>query len=255
MHENQSDDEDSIDEDSPLLDTDTWRKMSVVQKMNRLKSVNVTGQLCKLTVEQDDILSDAVAFYKNPSFDPARPLRVSFRGQPAIDTGGVLRVFFSAVKEKFCAAELFSIFEGPHSRLLFRYDQSCLAAGIPEILGKLVAQSLVHGCGGFPYLAPSHYYYIATTDIQRASAYASIYDVYDTEKRDMLDKVQYSMLSIILINYCGNMLEVDRIVWKLTDCVVMYITNAYMPITGGIWIMELLALSLRYLLALSCISI
>ena len=100
MHENQSDDEDSIDEDSPLLDTDTWRKMSVVQKMNRLKSVNVTGQLCKLTVEQDDILSDAVAFYKNPSFDPARPLRVSFRGQPAIDTGGVLRVFFFRCERK-----------------------------------------------------------------------------------------------------------------------------------------------------------
>jgi hypothetical protein len=138
--------------------------------MNRLKSVNVTGQLCKLTVDQ--------------TVDPARPVRLSFRGQTVIDTGGVLRVFFSAVKEKFCAAELFSIFEGPQSRLLFRYDQSCLAAGIPEILGKLVAQSLVHGCGGFPYLAPLHYYYIATTDIQRASAYASIYDVYDTEKRD-----------------------------------------------------------------------
>ncbi|CAB3977887.1 Hypothetical predicted protein [Paramuricea clavata] len=62
-------------------------------------------------------------------------------------------------------------------------------SGIPEILGKLVAQSLVHGCGGFSYLAPSHYYYIATTDIQRASAYASINDVYNTEKRDMLDKL------------------------------------------------------------------
>jgi hypothetical protein len=192
VDEEQSDDQDSIDENRPLLDTDTWRNLSVDQKMNRLKSVNVTGQLCKLTVDQDDILSDSVAFYKNPSFDPTRPLRVSFRGQPAIDTGGVLRVFFSSVKEKFCAAELFNMFEGSPSRLLFRYDQSCLAAGIPEILGKLVAQSLVQGCGGFPYLAPSHYYYIATTDIHRAAAYASIYDVYDVDKRDMLDKVLYN---------------------------------------------------------------
>ena len=42
----------------------------------------------------------------------------------------------------YCTVLLF--LKGPHSRLLFRYDQSCLAAGIPEILGKLVAQSLVH---------------------------------------------------------------------------------------------------------------
>ena len=84
---------------------------------------------------------------------------------------------------------MFKMFEGPQERLLFNFEQSCLAAGIPQILGKLVAQSLVHGCGGFPHLAPSHFYYIATGDLQKASAYASIHDVYDSEKRDILDKV------------------------------------------------------------------
>ena len=182
--------EDESDDDLvTYLEPDKWAAMTIAWKMDRLKSVYVTGPLYKLRVEEEDILADAVAFYKSPTFDPARPLRVSFNDQPAIDTRRVLRAFFSAVKEKFVEGKQFSIFEGPHQRSLFRFDQSCLAAGIPEILGKMVAQSLVHSCGGFAYLAPAHYYYIATADIQRAAAYASIHDVYDTEKREMLDKV------------------------------------------------------------------
>lgn len=184
-----SDNQNESDEEMTFLEADDWSRMSVAWKMDRLKSVNVKGQLFKLRVDEDDILADAVAFYKDPAFDPTRPLRVSFHGQPAIDTGGVLREFFSTVKEKFVDAEQFNMFEGPRDRLLFRYDQSCLAAGIPEIFGKLVAHSLVHSCGGFPYIAPAHYFYIATGDIHKAAAYASMYDVYDTEKREMLDKV------------------------------------------------------------------
>ena len=171
------------------LPDEVWSKMSISWKMNKLRSTRVTGRIFKLQVDEEDILTDAVAFYKSPAFDQARPLRVSYSNQPAIDTGGVLRQFFTTVKEKFINGGMFKMFEGPQERLLFNFKQSCLAAGIPQILGKLVAQSLVHGCGGFPHLAPSHFYYIATGDLQKASAYASIHDVYDSEKRDILHKV------------------------------------------------------------------
>ena len=132
--EYQTEDDDELDR---LLDKSVWCSMGIPEKMKMLQSANVTGPLFKLKVDEDDILNDAVAFYKCPSFDPTRPLRISFNDQPAIDTGGVLREFFSTVKQKFIdGAGVFNMFEGPQERLLFKYDQSSLAAGIPSILGK-----------------------------------------------------------------------------------------------------------------------
>ena len=43
----------------------------------------------KLEVDQDDLIHDAVAFYKSSSFDACSPLRIAYEGQPAIDGGGV----------------------------------------------------------------------------------------------------------------------------------------------------------------------
>ena len=39
--------------------------MTIAWKMDRLKSVHVTGPLHKLRVEEEDVLADAVAFYKS----------------------------------------------------------------------------------------------------------------------------------------------------------------------------------------------
>ena len=99
------------------------------------------------------------------------------------------REFFSDVKAKFIDSMDFNMFEGPHNRVIFNYNQQCLAAGIPTILGIIIAHSLLHGCGGFPHLAPSHYYYVATGDVSQSSAYTSIHDVYDYKKRDLIQKV------------------------------------------------------------------
>lgn len=49
----------------------------------------------KIRVDEEDILNDAMAYFKDPSFDPTRRLRVLYTGQPAVDTGGVTRHFFS----------------------------------------------------------------------------------------------------------------------------------------------------------------
>ena len=86
------------------------------------------------------------------------------------------------------------MFEGPHNRLLFNYNQQCLSAGVPKIFETIIAHSLLHGCGGFPHMASSHYYYIASGDIAKSSAYTSIEDVYDLEKRDLIQKVLTEIL-------------------------------------------------------------
>ena len=55
----------------------------------------VTGAVLKLRIDVDDIVSDAIAFYKRSDFDPFCPIRVSFNRQPAVDTGGVKCQFFT----------------------------------------------------------------------------------------------------------------------------------------------------------------
>lgn len=55
----------------------------------------------KVKVE-DDLLNDALTYYKDSDFDPKKKLRIVFKNQPAPDTGGVLRQFFTQLlKEIF----------------------------------------------------------------------------------------------------------------------------------------------------------
>ncbi|XP_044165556.1 uncharacterized protein LOC122949535 [Acropora millepora] len=178
----------SDEETEELLNEECLKSNSIHDELEKLAK-KLNGPRFKLRIDEDDILNDAIAYYKSPSFDPTRPLRIQFTGQPAVDTGGVKREFFTQLKEQFISGEHFSMFEGPTNRLLFKYNQQCLGAGIPKMLGTIVSHSLVHLCGGFPYLAASHYYYLATGDVERASAYTSVFDVYDVEKRDLIDKL------------------------------------------------------------------
>ena len=54
------------------------------------------GFFLQTACHKEDIL-EALVYYKHPSFDSSIPLRISFKGQPAIDTGGITRQFFSDV--------------------------------------------------------------------------------------------------------------------------------------------------------------
>ena len=42
----------------------------------------------KLMIDQEDLLNDAMAYYKDQDFDPRKKLRILYSGQPAADTGG-----------------------------------------------------------------------------------------------------------------------------------------------------------------------
>jgi len=57
----------------------------------------ITGEAEKLKVEEEDCLVDALALYKSSNFDPRVPLKIRFKTQPAVDTGGVLKHFFTCV--------------------------------------------------------------------------------------------------------------------------------------------------------------
>ena len=49
----------------------------------------------KLKIDEEDLMNDAMAYYKDQNFDPRKKLRIVYRGQAAADTGGVIRQFYS----------------------------------------------------------------------------------------------------------------------------------------------------------------
>ena len=75
------------------------------------------GDVVKIKVDPDDILTDALAHYKDPDFDPdfdpAAPISVTYRGQPAVDAGGVKRQFFTDVLGQMASSTTLRLLEGP----------------------------------------------------------------------------------------------------------------------------------------------
>ena len=57
---------------------------------------------------------------------------------------------------------------GDATRKVPVFSNSHVLTGIIEIVGKLIAQSLIQGSPGFPYLAPIIYSYLSSGDLQTA---------------------------------------------------------------------------------------
>ena len=149
----------------------------------------IVGDKVKANVDPEDILHDALSIYKSRSFDPTRPLMIRYRMQPAIDTGGVLREFYSDLFRAFVLDSELKLFEGPPERIQFYYNHQALTCGLPKMLGTMIAHSLCQGGPGFPYLSPCNYYYIATGDASHAIAYATIADVCNGAVREFVEQV------------------------------------------------------------------
>ena len=70
-----------------------------------------------------------------------------------------------------------------------------------EVLGKMIANSLVQGGPGFPYLAPGIFWYIATGDLSQAVGRSSFIDVGDMDLAAFLERVyevQYYILRCLI---------------------------------------------------------
>ena len=115
--------------------------------------------------DADDWTEAAVAFYKNSKFNRHAGVRVSIRGQPAVDVGGVRRQFFFTVLQNLAhpreSASVFMFFEGNPRRLRPAYKASILSSGMLTTLGTMIAHSIILDGQGFPYLSDYCYYYIA----------------------------------------------------------------------------------------------
>ena len=145
------------------------------------------GMREKLKVDPADEVMDVYSYYKSSDFDPFIPIFIYLKGQPAIDTGGVLRQVFSNVFHALANNEVIkNIFVGSEDGLLPAFSNELVVNGFFETLGKTIAHSLVQGGPGFPYLSPTIYWYLATGDLQVALQRASCADV---DNHDLVDYI------------------------------------------------------------------
>ena len=167
-----------------------------------LKS-QMKGPCEKLTVDKEDLVSDALYHYKSRDFDATTPLRIRIRNQVAVDNGGVLRQFYSDVFASLARSDEMKLFQGEVRRRLPLFKNEHVITGIFEILGKMIAHSLVQEGPGFPYLAPVIYSYISSGDLQVALLKVSIMDVCDPILAGVIQKVRAYMSHEYLL-YTGT---------------------------------------------------
>ena len=150
--------------------------------------------------DEDDWVEAAVCFYKHSKFDKCAPVRISIRGQPAIDTGGVRRQFFSVVFSKLAEPSCaMCLFEGPPNRLRPAYKASLLSSGLLTIFGTMVAHSFLLDGQGFPFIAEYCFYYLAGLHDQ-ATTCISIEDV-GADVKSILTEVQTVFIILICVLY------------------------------------------------------
>ena len=152
----------------------------------------------KLIVDPEDILSDALAYFKSKNFDPSLRLIIKYRKQAAVDTGGVLCQFYSDCWEQLLEGtdSLPALFEGTEHRKLLSFNSGIVMSGVIKFVGKMFGQALCQTGIGFNHLSPASYWFIATGDSTIANKYVSMEDVVNPQVKEYLSKVKTVLLLI-----------------------------------------------------------
>ena len=130
----------------------------------------------KIEVDPEELWQDMVAQYKSLKMDVTKRLRIRFEQQPAVDTGGVRRMVYSAVYTDFVNNKLVRLFDGPSHCCRPCCTAESRSSGLFKILGSMVAHSICQDGIGFPYLSPTCYWYLIGGD-ERAMEFVSVEDV------------------------------------------------------------------------------
>ena len=54
-----------------------------------------SDEVQKINVDEEDLFSDMIGFFKSAKLNQSAKIKVRLRNQPAVDTGGVLRHVFT----------------------------------------------------------------------------------------------------------------------------------------------------------------
>ena len=138
----------------PTSKDNDYRPASLPSILEELKG-HMSNEKEKVKVDEEDLLSDAMAYYKDPNFDPKKKLRVVYNKQPAADTGGVTRQFLHTATPP-------DVYKIPTD------NSQVVASGIMKLVGTIIVHSILQGGPGLRIFSPSVYHYLATGDVDGA---------------------------------------------------------------------------------------
>ena len=147
---------------------------NILKLMSR---VSKTYPVVKVHIDQCEIWSDLISFYKTPNVDISKcHIRIYLNDQPAIDTGGIRCQVYTSVLQQFSENLPHRFFDGPPNSLRPYYSAANRSSGIFKILGRIVGHSIFQDGIGFPHLSALCYWYVAAGE-QAALQYLTLKDV------------------------------------------------------------------------------
>lgn len=160
---------------------------SLCDELHDLQKNFDNGPKEKLKVDEEDLLNDAITYYKDPDFNPSKRLRIVYTGQPADDTDGVVRhsytKLFTVITDTF--------FQGEEYRSPI-YNGATAASGLIKFVGTIIVHSILQGGPGFPVFSPGIYYYLAKGNVEEAMESLTVIDC-SLEMRDFISKVRNNL--------------------------------------------------------------
>ena len=101
-----------------------------------MSAVSKTCPIIKVHIDEDDVWSDLVSFYKASDAGISRCcISIRLNGQPAIDTGGVKCQVYTSVLQQFSENQPFKLFDGPPNSLRPYYSAATRCSGMFKVLG------------------------------------------------------------------------------------------------------------------------
>ena len=194
--------------------------MSAAEILNSYRhevvSHQCSTQFISVNRTQVSLLIQLMRIYKDPRLDLTKPLNVDFACEHGADVGGPTKEYFHvaiSVLSKVDTLYNIQLFGGQEGHLLPLNGVDAISSGCFEIAGKLIAHSVLHGGPGMAGLSPVVIKYLVTGSIDEAKELVSIYDLYDPELQEILEKKVRNQLSI-------KQLQVSHVGKSLIGCIL-----------------------------------
>lgn len=154
-----------------------------------------------------------MCIYKRPNLNLRKNPDVSFRGECGADMGGPSKEFFHvslASLKKVDPVYNFQLFTGEEGHLVPVYGADVLSSGCFQMVGKLLAHSILHGGDGLVGLAPPIIEYMVSGSVEEAGKLVTPSDLPDVDLRMLLEEKVKKVLLCLSLCTCPSGMDINR---------------------------------------------
>lgn len=164
-----------------------------VKVLDKFRSITKTEKTEFITFNRmhRSILQQLMKIYKGAKLSLQKSPDIHFEGEIAADVGGPTREFFHvAMNSLFKVDPLFrfALFTGERGHYVPHCNMDALSSGCFQMVGKLLAHSILHGGFGLPGLAPAVTKYLVCGSLVDAEDLVTVADVADVELREIIER-------------------------------------------------------------------